>query len=126
MAAEEGRRNSPERERDAGKPKEEEGANRKDGEGKKAGPRDGAKPAAVRGANSKDRKIFEAYDKDGDGDVTAKEMEAMMEGKQNSAGRRELRKAVKRADRNSDDGLNFEEFLFWYKVGRLDEKAENR
>jgi len=113
----EGKKDNPERERDANKPKEEEGAKRKEGEGDK--------PAAGK-KNSREQEIFDAYDKDDDGTVTAKEMEAMMEGKQNSAGRRELRKAVDQADKNADGKLNLEEFEFWYKTGRFDPKAENR
>ena len=113
----EGKKDNPERERDANKPKEEEGAKRKEGEGDK--------PAAGK-KNSREQEIFDAYDKDDDGTVTAKEMETMMEGKQNSAGRRELRKAVDQADKNADGKLNLEEFEFWYKTGRFDPKAENR
>lgn len=113
----EGKKDNPERERDANKPKEEEGAKRKEGEGDK--------PAAGK-KNSREQEIFDAYDKDADGTVTAKEMETMMEGKQNSAGRRELRKAVDQADKNADGKLNLEEFEFWYKTGRFDPKAENR
>jgi len=115
----EGKKDNPERERegDANKPKEEEGAKRKEGEGDK--------PAAGK-KNSREQEIFDAYDKDDDGTVTAQEMEAMMEGKQNSSGRREIRKAVDKADKNADGKLNLEEFEFWYKIGRLDPKAENR
>lgn len=115
----EGKKDNPERERkgDANKPKEEEGAKRKEGEGEK--------PAAGK-KNSREQEIFDAYDKDDDGTVTAQEMEAMMEGKQNSSGRREIRKAVDKADKNADGKLNFDEFDFWYKIGRLDPKAENR
>jgi bla regulator protein blaR1 len=112
-----GKKDNPERERDANKPKEEEGAKRKEGEGDK--------PAAGK-KNSREQEIFDAYDKDADGTVTAKEMETMMEGKQNSAGRRELRKAVDNADKNADAKLNLEEFEFWYKTGRHDSEAENR
>ncbi|MDP4585158.1 MAG: EF-hand domain-containing protein [Verrucomicrobiales bacterium] len=115
----EGKKDNPGRDRegDANKPKEEEGAKRKEGEGDK--------PAAGK-KNSREQEIFDAYDKDADGTVTAKEMEAMMEGKQNSAGRRELRKAVDQADKNADGKLNLEEFEFWYKTGRFDPDAENR
>ena len=83
------------------------------------------KPAKIPVANTKNGKIFGAYDKDHDGFVTAKEMEAMMEGKQNSSGRRQLRKAVKRADKNDDNKLDLSEFVWWMKVGRRNAKAEN-
>lgn len=129
-AAEEGKRDKPERERDGAKPKEGErdGAKPKDGEGDKGkgAAKEGDKAPVAANLNVKERRIFEAYDKDGDGKVTAEEMEAMMEGKQNSSGRRQIRKAIDRADKDGDEGLNFDEFLFWYTVGRLDEKSENR
>jgi hypothetical protein len=121
----EGKKDTPERERDADKPKAGEGAKRKEGAGDKAAPKEGERAAAGKN-KSREAEIFDAYDKDADGAVTAKEMEAMMEGKQNSAGRRELRKAVDNADKNADAKLNLEEFEFWYKVGRNDPKAENR
>ncbi len=97
----------------------------KDGDVKKEGPKDGDKPNPAANLNNpKERKVFAGYDKDGDGTVSDTEMEAMMERKQNSRGRREIRKAIDRADKDNDGKLNFEEFLFWYTVGRLDEKAE--
>lgn len=128
-AAEEGKKENPERNRDVAKPEAEAGAKRKDGEGDKGkgAAKEGDKPgAAGANKNSQEREVFDGYDKDDDGVVTAKEMEAMLEGKQNSSGRRQIRKAIERSDSNADEKLNFEEFLFWYKVGRLDEKAENR
>lgn len=120
-------------EREDDRPREtpEEAADRpaKEDGAPKAGPRDpgGPKhegvPAAAR--NSKEGKVFGAYDKDGDGQVTDEEIVAMMEGKQNSRGKREIRKAVKRADKDDDGMLGFEEFAWWYRVGRLDERARN-
>jgi hypothetical protein len=86
---------------------------------------DGA-PAKGKGLNTKEGKVFVAYDKDRSGAVSDEEIVAMMEGKQNSRGRREVRKAIDRADKDGDDVLNFDEFLWWYKVGRLDERAKNR
>lgn len=107
----------------------------KDGERGKRGPRDvggvkkpeaGGAPAQGKGLNTKEGKVFVAYDKDRSGAVSDEEIVAMMEGKQNSRGRREVRKAIDRADKDGDDVLNFDEFLWWYKVGRLDERAKNR
>jgi hypothetical protein len=107
----------------------------KDGERSKRGPEDvgGAKkpeagntPAQGKALNTKEGKVFVAYDKDRSGAVSGEEVVAMMEGKQNSQGRREVRKAIDRADKDGDDVLNFDEFLWWYKVGRLDERAKNR
>lgn len=107
----------------------------KDGERGKRGPEDvgGAKkpeagnaPAQGKALNTKEGKVFVAYDKDRSGAVSDEEIVAMMEGKQNSRGRREVRKAIDRADKDGDDVLNFDEFLWWYKVGRLDERAKNR
>ena len=83
----------------------------------KMGPRDGDRKAvdpgkadapegrkdpkpAVR-ANSKEGKVFAAYDKDDDGSVTADEIAAMKEGKQNSRAKREFRKAVDHAEYSS-------------------------
>ncbi len=118
---------------DGDKPKAEEkdkpGAKaegKKDGDKGKAkeGARD-AKPAKVAVNNTKEGKVFGAYDADDDGFVSAKEMEAMKEGKQNSSSRRQIRKAVKRADRDNDEKLSLEEFIWWYKIGRRDESAEN-
>lgn len=97
------------------------------GEGDKgAAPKEGERPAAANNANKKELGVFNAYDKNSDGQVSAEEMEAMIESKQNSSGRREIRKAIGRADKDENEQLNFDEFLFWYKVGRLDENAENR
>jgi len=107
----------------------------KDGERGKRGPGDvggvkkpeaGGAPAQGKGLNTKEGKVFVAYDKDRSGAVSDEEIVAMMEGKQNSRGRREVRKAIDRADKDGDDVLNFDEFLWWYKVGRLDERAKNR
>ena len=107
----------------------------KDGERGKRGPEDvggvkkpeaGGAPAQGKGLNTKEGKVFVAYDKDRSGAVSDEEIVAMMEGKQNSRGRREVRKAIDRADKDGDDVLNFDEFLWWYKVGRLDERAKNR
>ena len=75
--------------------------------------------------NSNDRDIFNAYDKDSDGMVSDEEMATMFAGKQNSSGRRQIQKEIDRSDKDKDGKLNGDEFLFWYKVGRLDEKAEN-
>jgi beta-lactamase regulating signal transducer with metallopeptidase domain len=91
-----------------------------------AAPKEGERPAAANNANKKELGVFNAYDKNSDGQVSAEEMEAMIESKQNSSGRREIRKAISRADKDDNEQLNFEEFLFWYKVGRLDDNAENR
>lgn len=118
---------------DAGAPAEKPGP--RDGGREKRGPGDaggGKKPEAGgaaakgNGLNTKEGKVFVTYDKDRSGTVTDGEIVAMMEGKQNSRGRREVRKAVDRADKDRDDVLNFDEFLWWYKVGRLDERAKNR
>ncbi|MDF2378232.1 MAG: EF-hand domain-containing protein, partial [Verrucomicrobiales bacterium] len=68
----------------------------------------------------KEGKVFNAYDKNDDSFVDDKEMEAMMEGKQNSRGRREIRKAIDRSDRDDDGKLNMREFIHWYTVGRLE------
>lgn len=96
------------------------------GEGDRgAAPKEGERPAA-NNANKKELEVFNAYDKNSDGQVSAEEMEAMIEAKQNSSGRREIRKAIGRADKDENEQLNFDEFLFWYKVGRLDDNAENR
>ncbi|MEM7698283.1 MAG: EF-hand domain-containing protein [Verrucomicrobiota bacterium] len=106
--------------RDPGPRPEADGKARKPAEG---GDRD---PAAPRKANSKEKKVFGAYDADDDGLVTADEIVAMMEAKQNSRGRREVRKAVDRADKNGDELLDFDEWHWWYTVGRLDEDERNR
>ncbi len=111
----------------------------KDGEGaRKAGPRDGEggpRPEAKKDApggvpaaakNQKEAKIFVTYDKDKDGTVSDEEIVAMMEGKQNSRGKREVRKAVDRADKDNDGVLGFNEFVWWSKIGRADERARNR
>jgi hypothetical protein len=111
----------------------------KDGEGaRKAGPRDGEggpRPEAKKDApggvpaaakNQKEAKIFVTYDKDKDGTVSDEEIVAMMEGKQNSRGKREVRKAVDRADKDNDGVLGFNEFVWWLKIGRADERARNR
>lgn len=98
---------------------------KRDEETKPGGPRDGDAPKA-RPANSKQGKVFAAYDKDRDGLVTAKEIEAMMEGRQNSRGRREIRKWVHDADKDDNDALDFEEFVWWYTIGRKAESAERR
>ena len=107
----------------------------KDGDKGRRGPGDveggkrpeaGGAPAPGKGLNTKEGKVFVTYDKDRSGAVSDEEIVAMMEGKQNSRGRREVRKAVDRADKDGDDVLNFDEFLWWYKVGRLDERAKNR
>lgn len=90
----------------------------------KEGERD-AKPAKVALNNTKEGKVFGAYDKDDDGFVTAKEMEAMKEGKQNSSARRQIRKAVKRADKDDDEKMSLKEFVWWYNIGRRNEGAEN-
>lgn len=76
--------------------------------------------------NSKEGKVFKAYDHNKDSFVDDKEMEAMMEGKQNSRGRREIRKSIDRADLNDDEKLDINEFIWWYTVGRRDERAKNR
>lgn len=103
--------------------KPDTGIPKKDGDpgGKKP---EGDKPR-VAPDNSKEAKVFKAYDKNQDSFVDDKEMEAMMEGKQNSRGRREIRKAIDRADQDNDGKLNKQEFIWWYTVGRRDEKAEN-
>jgi beta-lactamase regulating signal transducer with metallopeptidase domain len=137
--AEEGKNANPEKKRDGDKPKEgpkdkgDKGAREngdkgpaKEGEGDKGPAKEGERPAANPKMNTKEGKVFQAYDKDGDGAVTAKEIEAMLEGKQNSAGRREIRKAVDRSDADADEKLNLDEFVFWYTKGRLDTSAENR
>lgn len=99
---------------------------------KEGGERDGAKPAEkgnpdpAKGLNTKEGKIFVAYDKDRSGTVTDEEIVAMMEGKQNSSGRREVRKMVDRADKDGDGELNYDEFSWWMRVGRADEDARNR
>lgn len=111
----------------------------KDGEGaRKAGPRDGEggpRPEAKKDApggvpaaakNQKEAKIFVTYDKDKAGTVSDEEIVAMMEGKQNSRGKREVRKAVDRADKDNDGVLGFNEFVWWLKIGRADERARNR
>ena len=111
----------------------------RDGEGRKEGPRDegGKKPEEGRRdrpaeagdrnfKNTKEGKVFDTYDKDDDGFVTDKEMEAMREGKLNAKGRREIRKAIDRADRSQDGKLSAREFVWWYKIGRTDERAKNR
>ena len=111
----------------------------KDGEGaRKAGPRDGEggpRPEAKKDApggvpaaakNQKEAKIFVTYDKDKGGTVSDEEIVAMMEGKQNSRGKREVRKAVDRADKDNDGVLGFNEFVWWLKIGRADERARNR
>lgn len=107
-----------------------------DGEGAaKKGPRDGdrkpaeagkagAKPAAPQ--NTKEGKVFATYDKDGDGSVTTEEMASMKEGKQNSRAKREFGKAVDRADKDKDGKLNLDEFAWWYKIGRTNEREKNR
>ncbi|MBP6783438.1 MAG: EF-hand domain-containing protein [Verrucomicrobiales bacterium] len=145
-AAEKGKNANPDRDgdkpkegaRDGDKPKE--GA--RDGDKPKEGARDGDKPKAGEGdkekakqgdkpvaggakMNSDERDIFNAYDKDGDSMISDKDMESMLEGKQNSSGRRQIRKEIDRSDKDKDGKLNEEEFLFWYKKGRLDEKAKN-
>lgn len=105
-----------------------------DGEVKKEGPKDNGKPGAegkgdppaAAKKNGKEAKVFATYDKDSDEQVTADEIAAMREGKQNSRGRREIRKAVDRADRDESGALNFDEFVWWYTVGRLDEREKNR
>jgi len=88
------------------------------------GPADPNKSAAAKN-NSKSAKVFAAYDADDDKAVTDEEIVTMMEAKQNSRGRREVRKAVKRADTNDDGKLDSNEFVWWYTVGRLDEDAKN-
>lgn len=112
---------------------------------KKAGPRDGEgnRPAGLRdgeggqkpegngkapgkGLNTKEGKVSVAYDKNKNGSVSDEEIVAMIEGKQNSRGRREVGKAVDRADKDEDGVLNFDEFVWWYTVGRTDERAKNR
>lgn len=75
--------------------------------------------------NSKEGKVFKAYDRNKDSYVDDEEMEAMMEGKQNSRGRREIRKSIDRADVNDDEKLDINEFIWWYTVGRRDERAKN-
>lgn len=101
---------------------------------KREGPRDEGKPGeegkkdkgAAINKNSKEAKVFRTYDKDASETVTADEIVAMMEGKQNSRGRREVRKAVDRADRDEDGVLSLDEFVWWYQVGRLNEREKNR
>ena len=88
------------------------------------GPADPNKGTAAKN-NSKEAKVFTAYDADADNFVSDEEIVGMMEGKQNSRGRREVRKAVKRADTNDDGKLDVKEFAWWYNVGRRDEDAEN-
>ena len=122
---------------DEGGPKPEQNRDRPNPE-KDAGPRDGeggpaaeAKKNGAAGvpANAPDKKtakIFVTYDSDQDGTVTDEEIVAMMEGKQNSSGKREIRKAVDRADKDNDGVLNFAEFEWWLKIGRLDDRARNR
>lgn len=83
-----------------------------------------AQPAAQ--LNTKEGKVFSAYDKNDDGSVTAEEMASMREGKQNSRAKREFRKAVDRADKDEDGKLNLDEFAWWYKVGRTNEREKNR
>ncbi|MDF1751718.1 MAG: M56 family metallopeptidase [Verrucomicrobiales bacterium] len=85
---------------------------------------EGDKAAAPKVDNSKEAKVFRAYDKNSDSFVDDTEMEAMMEGKQNSRGRREIRKAIDRADLNNDQKLDMKEFAWWYTIGRRDERAE--
>ena len=125
-AAEKGKNANPDR--DGDKPKEgaRDGDKPKAGEGDKEKAKQGDKPVAG-GAkmNSDERDIFNAYDKDGDSMISDKDMESMLEGKQNSSGRRQIRKEIDRSDKDKDGKLNEEEFLFWYKKGRLDEKAKN-
>lgn len=113
----------------------EKKAGPRDGEGDRpAGPRDGEggqKPegngkAPAKGLNTKEGKVFVAYDKNKNGSVSEEEIVAMMEGKQNSRGRREVGKAVDRADKDQDGVLNYDEFIWWYTVGRKDERARNR
>lgn len=113
----------------------EQKAGPRDGEGDRpAGPRDGEggkKPEAGgrpagKGLNTKEGKVFVAYDRDRNGSVSDEEIVEMMEGKQNSRGRREVRKAVDRADKDGDGVLNYDEFAWWYTVGRTDERARNR
>lgn len=110
-------------ERDGVKPKAE--ADR-DGNGKAAEGKKDPPAAAAAGKNSKESKMFATYDKDGDGGVSAEEMAAMKEGKQSSSDKREFRKAVTRADKDKDGQLNLEEFAWWLKVGRSNEREKNR
>ena len=128
--ADDKREGGPQAEGDAGGAKPE---GKRDGEGKKEGPRDeggrqaeGDKAARANLKNTKEGKVFDAYDKNDDGFVTDKEMESMREGKLNSRGRREIRKAIDRADRSQDEKLDINEFIWWYKIGRTDERAKNR
>jgi hypothetical protein len=113
----------------------EKKAGPRDGEGDRpAGPRDGEggrKPegngrAPAGGLNTKEGKVFVAYDKNRNGSISDEEIVAMIEGKQNSRGRREVSKAVERADKDQDGVLNYDEFVWWYTVGRTDERAKNR
>lgn len=109
----------------------------RDGEGaKKAGPRDGeggVKPEGARDPNNKkpeaapdpkqaaklrtkEGKIFQAYDKDKSGGVTADEISAMFEGKRS---RREIRKLGDLVEDLDVDGnkkeLNLDEFTEYLK-----------
>lgn len=108
-------------ERDGAKPKVEA-----DRDGDKKPHRDKKDPVAAAGKNSKEARIFVAYDKNGDGGVSADEMAAMKEGKQNSKAKREIRKAVDRADKNEDGQLDLEEFTWWLEIGRSHEREKNR
>lgn len=112
-----------------GAPPAEGGRNRPAPEANQKKPDADPKKAAGVPANPQDKKVakvFVTYDANKDGSVSDEEIVAMMEGKQNSRGKREIRKAVDRADKDNDDVLNFDEFQWWYQIGRLDEDARNR
>lgn len=91
-----------------------------------AGKRDPGPAAPANPQDKKGAKVFVAYDSNKDGLVSDGEIVAMMEGKQNSSGRREIRKAVDRADKDNNGALDFDEFQWWYQTGRLDDRARNR
>ncbi len=105
----------------------------RDGDVPKTGPRDTGKPSAEGGdkpsngspntaqAHTKEGKIFNTYDKDKDGKVSADEIAAMREGKLNSAQRREIRKQIDKSDQDGDDLLDLAEFTYWLNEGRRGE-----
>ena len=97
----------------------------RDGEGVRAGPRDGegggAEGDGDRTAKSKKSKvgrIYQFYDKSGDGKVVFSEWEKTKNYKLTPEQRERERKWFNRADRNGDGGVTFEEFKWWMEVGK--------
>lgn len=90
-------------------------------EAENGGRREAPEGDAPRAGNPKTKieKMFRAYDKSGDGKVSGAEWLSMFEGASKPGDRQDRVKAWgRRADRNKDGSISFEEFKWWVEVGK--------